>query len=387
VPEYPHAKRLASCRIVPRFPLLSGVPTPELPMLRKGLALAALLLCTNVCFADATEPTADVAGAKDVPWLKRYDGSFAVSYDAKAYDEFVLPLGPLEHKEGDTRRDPVRNNRIFDFANKLDAEGARTRIVYLIPAGRSPLEVLRNYEQEIVAAGGVKKFECKPEDCGGDPGRSSSGGGGDQSVAMKLWPEDKVTEPAFSNGACAQTAGLAQQRLASFEIPGKGYAVVHAYVHPGGPYCKAFEGRVIAVVDVLEQKAREQNMVTVSASDMQQAISTTGRVALYGIYFDTNSATIKPESKATLDEIGKLLANDVKLKLHVVGHTDNVGGLDSNMDLSKRRAAAVREALTAQYGVDAARLSANGVAYLAPVAANTDDTGRAKNRRVELVPF
>lgn len=74
------------------------------------------------------------------------------------------------------------------------------------------------------------------------------------------------------------------------------------------------------------------------------------------------------------------------MKLHVVGHTDNVGGYDSNLGLSKRRAEAVVAALSRDFGIAAERLTANGVAYLAPVAVNTTEEGRAKNRRVELVP-
>lgn len=96
---------------------------------------------------------------------------------------------------------------------------------------------------------------------------------------------------------------------------------------------------------------------------------------------------MKPESKAALDEIAKLLKLDPSLKLHVVGHTDNQGGLEPNFALSKARAQAVSNALQKDYSIAAARLSANGVSSLAPVASNADDAGRAKNRRVELVPF
>jgi len=67
-------------------------------------------------------------------------------------------------------------------------------------------------------------------------------------------------------------------------------------------------------------------------------------------------------------------------------YTDNVGGFDFNLNLSKRRADAVVAALSKDYGINAARLTANGVAYLAPIAVNTTEEGRAKNRRVELVP-
>lgn len=336
--------------------------------------------------ADATEPVADIAGARDPDWLQRFDGSFIVAYAHSGYDEYLYPLGPLKRVEGDDPRDE-NNNRLWQFDPHKTFEGARTRIVYVLPAGRSPLEALRGYQQTIEGLGGAKAYECKAGECGADAGRNTSGGGSDQSVAMKLWPNSRVTDPAFGNGACAQTIGVVDQRLGSFEIPDKAYIVVHAFTGADDLYCKAFTGRTIAVVDVLERKPREQKMVTVSAADMGAAISSTGRVALYGILFDTNSSTIKPESKAALDQIAELMKQQPQLKLHVVGHTDSQGGLESNFTLSKARAEAVSAALTRDYGIDAARLGANGVSYLAPVASNADEAGRAKNRRVELVPF
>ena len=115
-------------------------------------------------------------------------------------------------------------------------------------------------------------------------------------------------------------------------------------------------------------------------------MAATGRVALYGILFDTGKADVKPESKPALEEIAKLLKSDSNLKLRVVGHTDNQGSLDGNIALSKRRAESVNAALVGQYGISGQRLSAFGVADLAPVASNAQEEGRSKNRRVELVP-
>jgi len=350
--------------------------------------LLALLLCgvASQAFADATEPLADMPGARDLSWLKRFDGSFIVGYERKAYDEYSFPSGPLTPVD-DPEAVDARNNSLHEFKPNLALEGARTRIVYVLPAGRSPLEALRGYEQELKAQGAQKRYECAVEVCGGDPERSSDGGGSKQSVAMKLWPNSRVTDEAFSNGSCAQTMQIADQRFASFEIPEKAYALVHTFIGKDTLYCKAFNGRVVAIIDVLELKAREEKMVSVSAADMSAAITNTGRVALYGILFDTASSVIKPESKAALDEVAKLMTQNAALKLHVVGHTDSQGGLESNFALSKSRAQAVSTALTSQYAIDAARLTANGVSYLAPVASNADDAGRAKNRRVELVPF
>lgn len=352
------------------------------------LSIVILLLSglSSPVLADATEPQSDRPGSKDLSWLKRFEGSLIVAYDQKAYDEYTFPTGPLARSTDDDAVDSS-NNHVSEFKEKLALEGARTRIVYILPPGRSTLEALRGYEQELSAQGAQKRFECAADACGGDAGRNSEGGGGDQSVAMKLWPMSRVTDENFTNGNCAQAVGIADQRFASFEIPSKAYVLVHTFIGKDTLYCKAFNDRVIAIVDVLEVKAREQKMVTVTAAEMGKALTSTGRVALYGILFDTGSHMIKPESKPALDEIAKLLTQNPTMKLHVVGHTDNQGGLDTNFLLSKSRAQAVSAALTRDYAIAATRLSANGVSYLAPVASNADEEGRAKNRRVELVPF
>lgn len=349
-------------------------------------ALLVLACLPVLAWADATEPSADIAGARDVAWLKRYTGSVILSYSHAAFDEYLFPSGPLKPGPDEDARDE-RNNRVFVFTPQEVLEGERIRLVYLLPAGRSPLEALRGYEQELNALGASKAFECAAAACGGDAERSSSGGGGEQSVAMKLWPEARIRDEDFSNGHCAQTPWIADQRFASFTVPGKGRALVHAYSLRDDLYCKAFNERTIAVIDVLEEKAREQQMATVSASEMGSAIAQTGRVALYGILFDTASAAIKPESRPALEQIAALLKQQPQLKLHVVGHTDSQGGLESNFALSRQRAEAVKAALIEQFGIAADRLGANGVSYLAPIASNTDEAGRAKNRRVELVPF
>jgi outer membrane protein OmpA-like peptidoglycan-associated protein len=123
----------------------------------------------------------------------------------------------------------------------------------------------------------------------------------------------------------------------------------------------------------------------VDADAMAKSIASQGTVALYGIYFDTGKAELKPESGPTLDEIAKLLQTETGLKLYVVGHTDSVGGFDSNMDLSRKRAQAVAQELGDKYGIARSRLKSAGVGFLAPVASNDDEEGRALNRRVALV--
>jgi outer membrane protein OmpA-like peptidoglycan-associated protein len=135
---------------------------------------------------------------------------------------------------------------------------------------------------------------------------------------------------------------------------------------------------------IVEKESMNQD-VAADASSMAKTIKETGKVAVYGIYFDTGKSVLKAESKPTLDEISKLLSADPKLKLYVVGHTDNTGLFDANIKLSMERAASVITALTTQYSVSAARLKAYGDGPTSPVATNDTEEGKALNRRVELV--
>jgi len=137
-------------------------------------------------------------------------------------------------------------------------------------------------------------------------------------------------------------------------------------------------------ITIIEKEAMKQE-VAADAKFMADGISSTGHVAIYGIYFDFNKSDVKPESEPALSEIAKLLTGTPNLKVFIVGHTDNVGGVDYNMKLSQARADAVVKALTTKYKVNPQNLKAYGVGQLAPVAPNKTEEGRAKNRRVELV--
>ncbi len=118
---------------------------------------------------------------------------------------------------------------------------------------------------------------------------------------------------------------------------------------------------------------------------MAKGLGETGHIALYGIYFDTDKAVLKPESRPTLEQIAKLLASQPQLNVFIVGHTDSQGAYDYNLDLSKRRAEAVAAELVKSFRIAQARLRTAGVGLLAPVGTNATDAGRALNRRVELV--
>jgi outer membrane protein OmpA-like peptidoglycan-associated protein len=170
------------------------------------------------------------------------------------------------------------------------------------------------------------------------------------------------------------------------------YYVVFVTAYKDGIIPDRLQGRVakgqaLAQLVVVSADVMEKKMAFVNADDMKQAIHDSGKVAVYGLYFDTDKDAVKSESQPTLAEIAKLLKSEPALRLHVVGHTDNQGKSDYNLDLSRRRAASVVAELTSKYGIPATRLDAFGCGIYSPVASNEAEEGRAKNRRVELVQW
>ncbi len=135
---------------------------------------------------------------------------------------------------------------------------------------------------------------------------------------------------------------------------------------------------------IVEREQMEQKVV-VNPEALLGDLATTGHAAVYGIYFDHDSADIKQESKPSLQAIADMLTNNSSLKLYVVGHTDMTGKFEYNVGLSLRRADAVVQALVNKYGIAAERLAGKGAGPLCPIGSNKDENGRKLNRRVELV--
>ena len=122
-----------------------------------------------------------------------------------------------------------------------------------------------------------------------------------------------------------------------------------------------------------------------STPDFSQVISASGRFVTHGILFDTDSDRLKPESAPVIQVIARGLETNPNLRLLIEGHTDSVGNAAHNLDLSKRRAEAVKSVLVAQFKVDAARLTTAGLGATKPMGSNDTPLGRSQNRRVELV--
>lgn len=125
--------------------------------------------------------------------------------------------------------------------------------------------------------------------------------------------------------------------------------------------------------------------LAVGAADTRSKLVSEGKFSTTGILFDSNSDKIKPESYGTLKQIAQVLQENSDLKVRIIGHTDSDGDAAPNLDLSKRRAAAVKANLSNEFGIEAARLQTDGKGESQPAAPNTYAEGKANNRRVEFV--
>ncbi|WP_315834933.1 OmpA family protein [Bradyrhizobium prioriisuperbiae] len=295
--------------------------------------------------------------ARDHAAISRYAGSWLVAQETREFDGVELP-----EKDGSSVR----------------LEGRITRLFYLSPAGKSVLEVQRNYEQALERAGAVKRDGCS-ETCGNrsfKPIRSQPGNAVLSKAALQGWTAETLLQQW-------QDAGKDYYWFSTLNAAGK---ALHVAVLSAKPGTIALASTYVAtVVEIVEPKAMDTGKVTVDAAALTKGLQAEGKVALYGIFFDTGKSVIKPESRAQLAEMARALQAQPALKVYIVGHTDNQGPLDANLVLSKARAQAVVDALTGQHAVDAKRLSAAGLASYAPLAGNADETGRARNRRVEMV--
>jgi outer membrane protein OmpA-like peptidoglycan-associated protein len=301
--------------------------------------LAAVLLLALACGA-AQAQSRDVAGSRDYPGIGRFKGSAITGYVVKDFDAARMQAAAF--KDGR----PVDARRI---------EGKVARIAYRTAPGPSILEVARNFETQLAKAGFETLLSCDTEACGGIPFTESI----DTLPVPQMWVDG--FDYHYYAGRKAEAG---RETFASVLVSRN-------------------NDEVTAQLVVAELGALENKMIDAAA--MAKGLGDAGHIALYGIYFDTDKATLKPESRPTLVEIARLLTAQPQLSVIVVGHTDSQGGYDYNLDLSRRRAEAIAAELAAGYRIARTRLRTAGVGMLAPVGSNASEAGRALNRRVELV--
>lgn len=324
----------------------------------RNFAAVMLLFVISMPALAADSPSEDIKGAKDSPIISRFRGAVIIGYQKQDYAALIKPLGPYD--EGQSSK----------FAKSQIVEGSVTSIAYAAPEGKSALEVYRNYEQTLADAGFKSSFKCEAESCGGYNFAAT------------------IADPINN----AMGGDLFNLRIDLLDATNGDVRALTAHLdRPNGPVDVVLlvsqdSGRQPGVLlQIVEGRAMDSDQVNIDANAMSNGLASSGHIALYGIQFDTESATLKPQSEETLAQMAKMLTDHPGRKVYVVGHTDSAGSLEHNIDLSQARAASVVQVLTTKYKITADRLSPKGLGPFAPVASNADNDGRAKNRRVELV--
>ncbi|MHB8879231.1 MAG: OmpA family protein [Myxococcaceae bacterium] len=296
-------------------------------MSKLSIALLALALPFAAQAQDSEVPT-DLEGSHDHPGVKRYPGSLITEFNQKEFEEFKFPTAD----DDDTGEVKIKV-----------VEGKYLSASYSFPLKASCTQVIRNFENAHKAAG------------------------------LKL----------HSGKQAPLEVGWGESRWISAEGQVKGRGGTLYVLHTCHEYNDATVANHGELV-VVEAGAMAQK-VEITADYLVDEMEKSGRVALYGINFATGKAEITPDSAKTLAEIAKLLGQKPEWKIRVEGHTDNVGKAKANLELSKKRAAAVKDWLVKTHKVGAARLTTDGLGDSKPLEPNTSEDGRAKNRRVELV--
>lgn len=339
--------------------------------MRKVLALLVsfILLGSGPLFAQE-----DREGCQDHPLVSRFASSIIDRCVRPQFNEYALPLGAWEDGE---------------LAESRHLEGELTRLWYRLPEGTSTLEVARSYEQALGESGFEVLFSCAGDECGSG---FAEGVYGDYSNEGINDITNSYSIPGGNTGTALEMSfddmyvGNPRYLAARLERPDGDVFVSLFTSDPSGvPSQFHWEGHNFATLDIVQVEAMEEGQVEVTAEHLADEIDRTGRVAVDGIYFATNSAELEPESDPVLEEVARLLAGDPELDVYVVGHTDNQGTFDANMTLSEQRAASVVQALVTEHGVERNRLQPVGVGPVAPVASNDTEEGRSQNRRVVLV--
>jgi OmpA-OmpF porin, OOP family len=301
----------------------------------------------------------ELSGAKDHPLISRYAGAVLQNASTEAFAQLRVPAGPGQYG----------SDGKLSFAKATTVEGKVSGYFYIAPKERGALEVFKNYQTAIGQAGFTTLYSCELRVC-------------DQALIREPFPAEVVRPRKWA--AASEPAGSVDRdvRYISAKATRNG-ADVYVQVFVAEP--NSLWQAPAVVVLVAEPAAVALGKVVIGVDQLKAGLADEGKIALYGIYFDTARSDLKPESKPQLDEMARLLGNDKALKVLIVGHTDNEGVVEQNVALSQKRADAVVAALVSTHRVDPARLKSRGVASFSPVSTNRTESGRAKNRRVEMV--
>jgi len=297
----------------------------------------------------------DAEGCSDHPLITRYPGAVIEYCNSSQFLEFGIATGP-----------ETGYRQISDW---IEVEGKHSRIYYSIQGKITTTEVYQNYLSALRSGGfSLLANKLHPErnvsnDIGGNTWLTTF-------YRTNPFPSNVGIKINQGSGTMGGTFYIAAQKDNVYvTLSGKRYS----------------DQETVVLLDILETEEMKDNLITINADFIADKLFSDGKIALRGILFDFDKATIKEESIPLLEEIAMFLNNHPETEIFVVGHTDMSGEVEYNINLSNRRANSVTEYLVNHHQINPDRLLPHGVGPLAPAAANRTENGREMNRRVELV--
>ena len=290
-----------------------------------------------------------------------------------AASELVSPFAGSEAL-GEFQADFVKFHYLPTAEESVESVAVEGRLksrIYKKPAEKSNYEVFKSFEKEL-RAGGFEMLAVMDDTTRVELLVRDANGAGKNDMIKRRYVNDGTPT---SLGNVAQIATQAQEYIAARKTIDQTDVLIVVFTSRSGNYA----------IERLESAAMEEGTVVLSLDALRSQIENEGRIAIYGILFDTGSAVVKPDSAETISTIVQYLRENPSKSFYVVGHTDDQGSFDSNMALSRARAQATVKVLLEQLPEARGRLQADGVGPLSPVATNAGTDGRSLNRRVELV--
>lgn len=301
--------------------------------------ITASVLCLSLIYVISARDSRANEQANEQTVIEPYPGSKIADTITPGHRDYALVTGV----------DPKATIEANLVTTKI--AGELSTIVYDNPPDKSAREIAANYREALAKAGFTILFECSGKACG-------------PSWASSRW--GRITGmTVFSS----EMEYLSASRMKDGQDWYVGLSITKSKQQH----------------DILRAGKMETGLVTVTAAQLKSGLGEKGKAVLDGLYFDHDKATLKPESKPALEVIAGFLKSNPELKVYIVGHTDSVGSFDYNLKLSRDRGQSVVTALIERYGIDKERVSAHGIGPLSPSRSNKADSGRAENRRVEMV--
>ena len=336
------------------------------------LILSGLFIVQNIA-QEKYSICPDVEGSKAHPLIKKYKNSCIVAYHEIKFDAVTFPISKIRNYD--------------DLAEKeITEEGQVTNIIYGIDnsSNTTVLEIQRNYEQALKNSGLDILFSAY--------GKKNIGGYYDLKRAYPTFGNVKTVNnyTSLKHDYVRFSMSSHNQNInnddALFIAKGKKENKIYTvaiFIHYNRTSWKGLANNIFIQAQIVEKEDMETGQVSIANID--EKIKNEGKEVFHNILFDFGSDNLKEESKSVIKIMAEYLNENKETKYYIVGHTDNVGKLSSNQELSTKRAKAVVHELLSIYGVKETQISAHGVGQLAPISSNKTEEGRGLNRRVELV--